>query len=485
MFKRSLLLAIFLTLVFYLMKWFRPIEIMIGAVVAMMVMFFLYKRFSEDNGDEEEDYIDDDEPEDEGWGAPILQTGILAILMCLAFWGVFTKVLPPAPAKAGEDPEVTHRREMTLQKIDTYTDAGSYRKAVDTINSFINTGIRNGEISGVQKNRLFAKKVKILIAWSDSERNIKKRMELLDQAGELDRRYKTGNNELIREKVRNIQLANRDESIELPESYRLKVHSAVIADSSPVKIEMILSVLGDKGTPLKSLRDKDFKARVDGDECEVELSRIQPSRNIVILQDISGSMKQEHIDKARMGIKAAFDNLNKTDKFCLVAFSDKPNTACNWTAKAATLDRAYRNLKTKGNTAIYDSIHYGLKELKRWESGQNYIVMLTDGTDSSSGKSLKQTIKKLKSAKVPVIIIALKTSEFNSSPLKKLAACSGGQYFETRDITKLSSLFQNATKLMENRYTIHLKPTTIKATCKHEVSLTVGRNLKGSKIIRF
>ena len=484
MFKRGLLLVIFLSLAFYLMKWFRPLEIATGVGATLMVLFFLYKRFSKD-GDEEEDFTDDDEPEDEGWGAPILQAGVLTIVMCLVLWGIFTKVLPPELTMAQEAPEVARMREITLQKIDTYTDAGSYEKAVDILNGFINSGIRNGEISGEQKKRLFAKKVKILIAWSDSEKDMKKRMELLAQAGELDRRYKTGNDELIKEKVRNIELANRDESIELPDSYRLKVHSTGIADSSLVKIEMTLSVLDDGGNPVKSLREKDFKARVDGDECELELSRVQPSRNIVILQDISGSMKPEHLNEARAGIRAAFKNLNKTDKFCLVAFNDKPRLVCDWTGKGESLEDAYKRLKPYGNTAIYDSINYAMKELKRWESGENYIVILTDGTDSSSKNSLEQTARQLKSANVPVIVIALKTSEFNASPLKKLAESSGGQYFETRDITKLSSLFENAAKFMENRYTLHLRPTTIRATHKHNVSLIAGRNLKYSHVIRF
>ncbi|MCD4785271.1 MAG: VWA domain-containing protein [Candidatus Eremiobacteraeota bacterium] len=484
MFKRSIFLILFLALAFYLAKWVRPLEILVGVGTTLAVMFFLYKRF-EDSGDDEEDYVDDDELKDEGWGAPILQVGGLAVIMCLVFSGIFTWVLPPEPANAQEDPQVIRQREMTFQKIDTYTDAGSFDKAVDILNGFINSGIRNGELSGEQKSKLFARKVKILIAWSDNEEDTNKRMKLLAQAGELDRRYNTGNGDLIDEKVRNIKLENRDEAVKLPGNYQLKVHSSKVAGFSPVTIEMTVSVLDNKGNTVKNLREKDFKALVDGDKCGLELSRIQPSRNIVILQDISGSMKQEHLHKAWMGIKAVVNNLKETDKFCLVAFNDKPHLVCNWTGKVESVENAFKKLKPGGNTAIYDSVHFALKEVERWGSGKNYIIILTDGTDSSSKRSLEQIVKKVRAAKVPVLVIALKTSEFNANPLKKLSGISGGQYFETRNVTELKALFENAARFMDNRYTLYLKPDTIKATSEHTISLTVGRNLNVKETIKL
>jgi len=170
--------------------------------------------------------------------------------------------------------------------------------------------------------------------------------------------------------------------------------------------------------------------------------------NVLLVLDTSGSMTQEkRLQNAKQGLQAFLKEVAPQDNIGLTIFSDRIQPLVDISparANRARLRSTVSNLIADGGTAIYDATSEGVAQVTRLAdtSRINAVVLLTDGEDTDSTKSVDDVVRELEaqgdSAKrVRVFTIAYSAgAEGAAENLERIAAASGGKAYvgKTSDI---------------------------------------------------
>ena len=103
---------------------------------------------------------------------------------------------------------------------------------------------------------------------------------------------------------------------------------------------------------------------------------------IALLLDTSGSMR-ESLGKAQTAVREFVRYLRPEDQAVLISFSDEARILQPRTNQKAPILQALNGVRSKGGTALYDSIQMALSQLKGIP-GRKVLVLLTDGSDQNA-----------------------------------------------------------------------------------------------------
>jgi Ca-activated chloride channel family protein len=130
--------------------------------------------------------------------------------------------------------------------------------------------------------------------------------------------------------------------------------------------------------------------------------------NIVLVIDISGSMRGLKINQARKGALEMLSAMGDADTFSMLAF----NSRTTWPVKGVSLktkrkraERKIRTLFAAGGTALYEAIAEAHQYLTDNPSPDmiTALVVLSDGEDTSSRLRLEELLSKLKLSETNMI----------------------------------------------------------------------------------
>ncbi len=128
----------------------------------------------------------------------------------------------------------------------------------------------------------------------------------------------------------------------------------------------------------------DFHLYEDGVRQELtEFSTVSAPFHVVLLLDTSNStaFKIEEIQSAAL---AFVNQLRTDDRVMVVSFDDQVRIECEFTNDRSTLRRAIYQIRTGGNTKLYDAVDSVVNERLNQIQGRKAIVLFTDGVDTKS-----------------------------------------------------------------------------------------------------
>jgi tight adherence protein B len=180
-------------------------------------------------------------------------------------------------------------------------------------------------------------------------------------------------------------------------------------------------------------------------------------REVVLAFDTSGSMAGAGIAAARSAASAYARELPADVRIGLIAFSDRANTLLQPTTDRNALARALQHLSAKGNTSLYDAIASALNLIHGLPaSAQRRLLVLSDGADGSSSRSLSDVLSALRSAKVPADVVAFRLPG-RQAVLDQIAAASGGKVLPTADAGGLAQAFAVAAQAFGQRVQVAIQ----------------------------
>ena len=170
--------------------------------------------------------------------------------------------------------------------------------------------------------------------------------------------------------------------------------------------------------------------------------------NVLLVVDTSGSMVEENrLDRAKEGLETFLREVSPNDRVGLTTFSDviRPLVPIGPVrGNEARLRSNIRSLIADGGTAFRDAAVEGLETVRglRDRDRINAVVLLTDGEDTDSDRSLEQAVAAMEAQgdtenRVRVFTIAYSAgAEGAEEALEQLASASGGQAYsgDTEDI---------------------------------------------------
>jgi Ca-activated chloride channel homolog len=187
-----------------------------------------------------------------------------------------------------------------------------------------------------------------------------------------------------------------------------------------------------------------------------------------LLVDNSGSM-QPNRDQLIAAAQAFAESTRPDDELFAIAFNEIPRAAlppsAPFTSDISTLRAALTTVvNTRGRTALFDAIDDGLAYLNRGRWERKVLVLLSDGVDNASRRTLRDVLARVASSNALIYTVALMSPyDRDSNPrlLKQLAEATGGETFAPKSVHELVPVLRQIARAIRHTYAIGYMPTDL------------------------
>jgi len=263
-------------------------------------------------------------------------------------------------------------------------------------------------------------------------------------------------------------------------------------DDPPQKIGVL-----EVRLPITAKRDKkfvsgliasNFEVYEDGKRQKIE-KFIAPSQlplSIALLVDTSNSVKLKLPFEKEAGedFVATVTTYRRKDKILMASFDSAVELHQDFTDNQELLIRALRKLKAGGYTKLYDGIYRIIEEKMANLEGseaRRIIVILSDGEDTASERTLREAIEMAQRYDVTIFGISTKNFKGTASgmvensddkELRKLCEETGGQVLLPSAKAELFRAFTQVAQDLRQEYVVFYTPANqIKAAKKREIKV--------------
>ena len=226
--------------------------------------------------------------------------------------------------------------------------------------------------------------------------------------------------------------------------------------------------VSQNGHPVDDLSLADIEIRDDNQAPDRILQFVPQSElplRLGVLIDTSDSTERRFPFEKRAAERFVRNVLHGPLDLAFVSgFNNDVSVSQDFTSDPAMLNEGIEKLSSGGGTALFDAIYFASWKLAAYPEDDRVakvLLILTDGEDNSSHRSLKQTIEEAEAAGITIYTVSTAEdpgSETDANKiLRTLAERSGGASFFPGG---LKSLEQNLSKLRDvirNRYFIAYK----------------------------
>src|SRR5205823_14999787 len=146
------------------------------------------------------------------------------------------------------------------------------------------------------------------------------------------------------------------------------------------------------------------------------------SKSVVLAIDRSRSMRSKFGD-AIAAARGFVSSKPPSDQLAVLAFGSVVVSLSRFSADADDADGALRGvgIDRHNGTALFDAVSYAAGELAD-QPGGHVLILLTDGTDTTSKAKLSQVTQKAREANVLVYPIAIASKQYDPTALQALAS---------------------------------------------------------------
>ncbi len=225
------------------------------------------------------------------------------------------------------------------------------------------------------------------------------------------------------------------------EVQRFGVSQVQQVGADPPVIKAYLDVLGAEGEAVSDLAPADLAAVLG--EGSLTVQRFEPFAAsgegvaYVFLVDVSKSLSSEQFGQIQEVLADWLSALGGEDRAAILAFGDDSRLVADFTADRAALAAALRTLApTDSRTVLYRALDHALDLGQRQDPGlpgRRVQVVLSDGRDEGSGRTLEDVLGRLRTEPMP--IYAIGHSQLPAAVrqryldiLHRLASNSGGAF---------------------------------------------------------
>jgi Ca-activated chloride channel homolog len=238
-----------------------------------------------------------------------------------------------------------------------------------------------------------------------------------------------------------------------------------------VQVPMVVTVTDGKGQLITNLNKTDFKV-FDGNRLQKIDSFVREADlplSVALLIDQSSSTSQ----LLEFERDAAMDFFSKTlkkgkDRAMVIGFSTDPHVLVDFTDDLERLEAGLKKLSAGGGTAIYDSVYYAAQQKLAKEQGERrkLIIVISDGFDTASGRTLKEAMDRVQRHDALIYAISVNRAtdtkteerEAGDKAIRQMVDETGGRaYFPTR-LSDMSAEFAKIENELRSQYSLSFTP---------------------------
>lgn len=168
--------------------------------------------------------------------------------------------------------------------------------------------------------------------------------------------------------------------------------------------------------------------------------------NLVMLLDVSGSMRGEKIDNVLTAAEQFVNQMGDDDYITIIAFSDTLNTIASHEQVGPARARvvaAIKGLQALGDTALYDAIGDGASVISATSASDttNALVVLTDGQDTYSYRFTQQQAIDVAGQNDTTVFTIAYGSDADENVLSQIAVGANGNFY-LGDEASIAEIYQ-------------------------------------------
>jgi VWFA-related protein len=243
-----------------------------------------------------------------------------------------------------------------------------------------------------------------------------------------------------------------------------------------------------KGTTVAGLTADNFLVFEDGVPQTLSVFGAQDEPvTIGLLLDNSSSMYRNRA----LVVEAASEFarlINPRDELFVVHFNDRVifglPPSMPLTSDRASIQAAIARMGSLGQTALHDAIFAGLSQLDKGAMQRRALVLISDGGDNVSRRTLEQVIDRARRTDALIFSIAIidESPESNLKALKDLALATGGEVWVPRRIEDVRWAFEQVAEDIRTGYTLGYASTNPNRDGKYRKIQVVVRDAWGKTL---
>ena len=244
------------------------------------------------------------------------------------------------------------------------------------------------------------------------------------------------------------------------ESFRISVDVALVV--------LPATVIDRQGGFVSDLGEQNFEVYENGAPQRIRLFKnedIPVTVGLVVDHSSTmGSKLAEVTAAARTFVRSS----NQEDEMFVVNFNENvslglPRTT-RFTNSTAELERAITAAPAGGQTALYDAIAKALEELQAGSRDKKVLIVVSDGGDNASARSLSQVMKLAEQSSAVIYTLGVFDEEDpdrNPAVLKRLALATGGEAFFPSQLSEVVAICGRIARDIRHQYTIGYVPSNL------------------------
>src|SRR5438552_11396686 len=237
-------------------------------------------------------------------------------------------------------------------------------------------------------------------------------------------------------------------------------------------VNVLFTVADKNGRFITNLQKEDFK--VSEDERTQSISNFSNETNlplsIALVFDTSASI----LGKLKFEQEAAgeffYTTLRRgTDKALVVTFDNTVGLAQDFTDNSEQLTKALDKVHSAGTTALFDAVYESIDNKLVGLEGRKVIIVISDGDDNSSDRTLDETIEKAQKSDTVVYAVGTNPTQLFGSDrdrgnkyLKRLTEETGGRLFLPVKLEDLTQSFLQISEELRSQYTLGYRSSNAK-----------------------
>jgi Ca-activated chloride channel family protein len=227
-------------------------------------------------------------------------------------------------------------------------------------------------------------------------------------------------------------------------------------------VQVTVAVTDANGRLITGLTQGDFQVFEDG--VEQTITQFTDKRvpvSLGMLLDASDSMRGQAVVDARDAFDRFVGDLLLTEDEVFVAtFNHMPRLLTKWTTPPMSLRGRLNELKPSGGTAIYDALADTSRLFEQRVNLRAAMIVVSDGADTASDRSLLQTIEVIRRNDAFVYAIAIdapdgrESTRVNPEALRDITSLTGGYTEVVKSAGDLGPATERIAEELNKQYTI-------------------------------
>ena len=223
-------------------------------------------------------------------------------------------------------------------------------------------------------------------------------------------------------------------------------------------VQLHVSALDKSAHFVKGLAREDFSIQEDGRPQKMTGFEVAENLPLTIglVVDGSGSMEKGLSFVHDASADLFRDLIHEKDRGFVIEFRERPKFLQDLTGDSGLLQRAARETRAEGATALYDSVILGLYQFRALQ-GRKALVVVTDGADNRSHVEFDTLLRYCRSAGSPIYFIAVNIplTDFKSrKAINSIASESGGEVFSIGSAAKIGEVTKRIEEELRSQYVL-------------------------------